>query len=196
VKDFGHGAKAFPNAYGKLEPVCTLVKFPGATFLLGRDSLESTRFAPLTECRECQDLAGERPAFSADECGNDCGRDGKEIARPPRSTRGDCRIFRRCHPQQVPRRHHPNLEQRCFTTLRLLTEQAIGQSITLLIPPELQNEETMILERLRKGERILPTRNHAHHPRRQADHRLLDHFSAEGFRGSDRRRLENRSGRH
>jgi PAS domain S-box-containing protein len=32
--------------------------------------------------------------------------------------------------------------------------EAVGQSITLIIPPELQDEERMILERLRRGERV------------------------------------------
>ncbi len=34
------------------------------------------------------------------------------------------------------------------------SEEVIGRSITLLIPPELQDQETSILQRLRKGERI------------------------------------------
>jgi PAS domain S-box-containing protein len=33
-------------------------------------------------------------------------------------------------------------------------EEAIGKSVVLIIPPELRNEETMILSRLRRGERI------------------------------------------
>jgi PAS domain S-box-containing protein len=33
-------------------------------------------------------------------------------------------------------------------------EEAIGRSVTILIPPELQEEETQILNRLRRGERI------------------------------------------
>ncbi len=33
-------------------------------------------------------------------------------------------------------------------------EEAVGQSITLIIPPERRDEETQILQRLRKGERI------------------------------------------
>ena len=33
-------------------------------------------------------------------------------------------------------------------------EEAVGQSVTILIPPDRQNEEPMILERIRRGERI------------------------------------------
>src|SRR5205823_2196757 len=35
-----------------------------------------------------------------------------------------------------------------------LAQEVIGKSITLLIPPERQDEETKILERIRRGERI------------------------------------------
>src|ERR1051325_5096525 len=33
-------------------------------------------------------------------------------------------------------------------------DEAIGKSVVLIIPPELRSEETMILSRLRRGERI------------------------------------------
>jgi PAS domain S-box-containing protein len=33
-------------------------------------------------------------------------------------------------------------------------EEAIGKPVTILIPPDLQNEEPRILERIRRGERI------------------------------------------
>ena len=33
-------------------------------------------------------------------------------------------------------------------------EEAIGKSVTILIPPDHENEEPAILERLRRGERI------------------------------------------
>jgi PAS domain S-box-containing protein len=37
----------------------------------------------------------------------------------------------------------------CYTA-----EEAIGQPVTILIPPDRQNEERIILERIGRGERI------------------------------------------
>jgi PAS domain S-box-containing protein len=48
--------------------------------------------------------------------------------------------------------------------------EAIGQSITIIIPPELHHEETRILERLRNGERI----DHYETVRRRKDGALRD----------------------
>ena len=49
-------------------------------------------------------------------------------------------------------------------------EEAIGQHITLIIPPERHAEESDILARLRRGERI----DHFHTVRRRKDGSLLD----------------------
>ncbi|HUP91881.1 MAG TPA: ATP-binding protein [Solimonas sp.] len=49
-------------------------------------------------------------------------------------------------------------------------EEAIGQSITMLIPDERRDEETMILARLRRGERV----DHFETVRRAKDGRLID----------------------
>ena len=49
-------------------------------------------------------------------------------------------------------------------------EDAIGQHITLIIPPERHNEESDILGRLRRGERV----DHFHTVRRRKDGSLLD----------------------
>src|SRR2546421_10372873 len=48
-------------------------------------------------------------------------------------------------------------------------EEAIGRSITLIIPPDLQSEEAVILSRLRRGERI----EHFETVRRAKDGRLI-----------------------
>ena len=49
-------------------------------------------------------------------------------------------------------------------------EEALGQSIRLLIPPDRQHEEDAILERLRRGERV----NHFETVRRRKDGTLVD----------------------
>ena len=49
-------------------------------------------------------------------------------------------------------------------------EEAIGQHITLIIPPERHAEESDILARLRRGERV----DHFHTVRRRKDGTLLD----------------------
>lgn len=49
-------------------------------------------------------------------------------------------------------------------------EEAVGQSVTILIPPDRQNEEPMILERIHRGERI----DHYETVRRRKDGSLLD----------------------
>ena len=49
-------------------------------------------------------------------------------------------------------------------------KEAIGQSIRILIPPDRQEEEDMILERLRRGERV----DHFETVRRTKDGRLID----------------------
>ena len=49
-------------------------------------------------------------------------------------------------------------------------DEALGQSITLIIPPDRLHEETEILERIRKGERI----EHFETRRRHRDGRLVD----------------------
>ena len=49
-------------------------------------------------------------------------------------------------------------------------EEAIGQHITLVIPPERHAEESDILDRLRRGERV----DHFHTVRRRKDGSLLD----------------------
>ena len=49
-------------------------------------------------------------------------------------------------------------------------EEAIGRHITLIIPPERHGEESDILGRLRRGERV----DHFHTVRRRKDGRLLD----------------------
>ena len=48
-------------------------------------------------------------------------------------------------------------------------EEAIGQHITLIIPPERHGEESDILHRLRRGERV----DHFHTVRRRKDGSLL-----------------------
>jgi len=50
------------------------------------------------------------------------------------------------------------------------TDEAVGKSITILIPPDLQDEEPRILEHIRRGERI----DHFETKRRHKDGRLLD----------------------
>ena len=50
------------------------------------------------------------------------------------------------------------------------SEEAIGRSITLIIPPDMQSEEAVILSRLRRGERI----DHYQTVRRAKDGRLVD----------------------
>jgi len=49
-------------------------------------------------------------------------------------------------------------------------DEAIGQSVLMLIPKHLRDEETMILSRIRAGERI----HHYETKRRAKDGRLLD----------------------
>ncbi len=49
-------------------------------------------------------------------------------------------------------------------------EEAIGQHITLIIPPERHAEESVILDRLRRGERV----DHFHTVRRRKDGSFLD----------------------
>jgi PAS domain S-box-containing protein len=49
-------------------------------------------------------------------------------------------------------------------------EEAIGQSVTILIPPDRLDEERVILDRIRKGERV----SHYETVRRARDGRLLD----------------------
>ena len=49
-------------------------------------------------------------------------------------------------------------------------EEAVGQSITILIPPDRRNEEPMILERIRRGERV----DHYETVRMRKDGSLLD----------------------
>lgn len=49
-------------------------------------------------------------------------------------------------------------------------EEAVGQSITILIPPDRHNEEPMILERIRRGERI----EHYETVRQRKDGALVD----------------------
>src|SRR5580704_12532747 len=49
-------------------------------------------------------------------------------------------------------------------------EEAIGQHIHLIIPPERHAEESTILDRLRRGERV----DHFHTVRRRKDGRLID----------------------
>jgi PAS domain S-box-containing protein len=49
-------------------------------------------------------------------------------------------------------------------------EETIGQSVTILIPPDRQNEEPMILERIRRGERI----DHYETVRQRKDGSLID----------------------
>ena len=49
-------------------------------------------------------------------------------------------------------------------------EEMIGQSITLVIPPDRSGEETMILDRIRRGERI----EHYETVRRRKDGRMID----------------------
>ena len=46
------------------------------------------------------------------------------------------------------------MERRGRAAVRLHTEEAVGQPITLIIPPERQDEERGILERLCRGERV------------------------------------------
>jgi PAS domain S-box-containing protein len=50
------------------------------------------------------------------------------------------------------------------------SEEAIGEHVTLIIPPERHNEESDILDRLRRGERA----DHFHTVRRRKDGSLLD----------------------
>lgn len=49
-------------------------------------------------------------------------------------------------------------------------EEMIGQSITKIIPPEQMNEEPLILERIRRGERV----DHYESRRRRKDGRIID----------------------
>src|SRR6202050_4110904 len=49
-------------------------------------------------------------------------------------------------------------------------DEAIGQHISLIIPPERHAEESTILDRLRRGDRV----DHFHTVRRRKDGRLID----------------------
>jgi PAS domain S-box-containing protein len=49
-------------------------------------------------------------------------------------------------------------------------DEVVGQSITILIPPERRNEETMVLDRIRRGERI----DHYETVRRRKDGTAVD----------------------
>jgi PAS domain S-box-containing protein len=55
-------------------------------------------------------------------------------------------------------------------TFGYTSDEAVGKSITILMPAELQEEEARILERIRRGERI----DHFETVRRHKDGRLLD----------------------
>ena len=71
-------------------------------------------------------------------------------------------------------------------------DEAVGKPITILIPPELQDEEPRILARIRDGERI----NHFETTRLRKDGRKLPRFSHRVARNKCRRthhrRIENR----
>ena len=66
------------------------------------------------------------------------------------------RVQRRCHRQQEPRRHHHQLECRRRADFRFHRSQGNrpGQPITIVIPHDRQDEERLILTRIRRGERI------------------------------------------
>lgn len=76
------------------------------------------------------------------------------------------------------------------------TAEAVGQPITIIIPPELRDEEKEILRRLRAGERI------EHHETRRITRngRYLDvsltHFASEKCRRHNRRRFQDPARRH
>ena len=63
-------------------------------------------------------------------------------------------FLRRCHHQQGPQRHNHQLEQGRGANLWLYGRRGHRQPITILIPPDRQDEEAAIIERIRRGERI------------------------------------------
>jgi PAS domain S-box-containing protein len=63
-----------------------------------------------------------------------------------------------------------------------LAEEAVGKPVTILIPPERLDEETAILERLRRGDRI----DHCETVRRRKDGSLIDvSLTISPIRGAD-----------
>ncbi len=72
-------------------------------------------------------------------------------------------------------------------------EEAIGKPVTLIIPPEMLDEETGILRRIRAGERIDALRNRARDEIREETQRLAHDFSGQEFRRSSYRRLQDRA---
>ena len=84
------------------------------------------------------------------------GRHRAEAGRGgPGAAGGHRRVVRRRHRQQDARRRHP-LAGTPGPSGSSATppQEAVGRPITLIIPPERQDEEQAILERLRRGERV------------------------------------------
>ena len=63
-------------------------------------------------------------------------------------------LSRRCDHQQGPQRRHRYLEQGAERLFGYLAEEVVGKPITISFPPDRHDEETGILQRIRRGERV------------------------------------------
>ena len=71
-------------------------------------------------------------------------------------------------------------------------EETLGKPITMLMPPERQNEEPAILARIRRGERVAPLRDSPPAKGRQPHRHLPYGFAHQRRKGARRWRVENR----
>ena len=83
--------------------------------------------------------------------GHDGSQAGRGGASAPRVDRG---VLPGRHHQQDAGRPDPLVERGGAAPFGYRAEEVIGQPITLIIPPERQDEESVILEQLRRGERV------------------------------------------
>ena len=75
-------------------------------------------------------------------------------------------------------------------------DEAIGQHITLIIPPDRRQEEAMILERLKRGERVDHFETVARAQRWHATRYFTDNFTGERWRRPSNRSLESSAGHY
>ena len=69
---------------------------------------------------------------------------------------GHRRVVGRRDRQQRSQRHHLVLERGAEQLFGYTAEEAVGRSITMLIPPDRLSEEDVVLGRIRKGQRVEP----------------------------------------
>ena len=104
----------------------------------------------------------------------------------------DCRFFPGCHHRQESGWHHHPLEQGGRVHLRIRGQEVIGRSITLLAPPDRQDEIPSILERIRSGAACRTLRYRAGRKRRTAPACLGFDFAHSRRQRQDRRGIHHR----